>query len=337
MNMKISNIKVTITEKDLYSIVSEVLDKYIKIPGIAINKILIDEYISVSGVYKNKITIPFELGISIKGVKNNVLYLTIEKINVKKIRIINSITNMVIKVMTKQFEEFGIDMCKKIISIDFYKLCPIIPWVDFVIKDLKLISYGLEAEVSDFNFINEENALEKNEHSEISNPVKKIEIPKTAENSRASNARYTYRNFRGEFKYRFPKKYECMYDYVVLIPDIIALLLRLFRDKKVTKETKFNISIALAYLFFPLDILPDSIPFIGQIDDIAVTFFMLQKILCDIPEEIILENWDGEENIIVIVKEAIGFLNDKFKVNEIKKIVDIVRISLKKSYNFFVE
>ncbi len=128
-----------------------------------------------------------------------------------------------------------------------------------------------------------------------------------------------------------------MYPYVVMIPDIIALFMRLYKDKRVVKEVKFNISIALGYLLFPLDILPDTLPIIGKIDDLAVTFFILQKVLCDIPEEIILDNWEGQSNIIEVSREAMTLLNDKFGAKEIRKMVDVVRISIKKSIVFFTK
>ncbi len=122
-----------------------------------------------------------------------------------------------------------------------------------------------------------------------------------------------------------------------MIPDIIALFMRLYKDKRVAKEVKFNISIALGYLLFPLDILPDTVPIIGKIDDLAVTFFILQKVLCDIPEEIILDNWEGQSNIIEVSREAMTLLNDKFGAKEIRKMVDVVRISLKQTIVFFTK
>jgi len=122
-----------------------------------------------------------------------------------------------------------------------------------------------------------------------------------------------------------------------MIPDIIALFMRLYKDERVAKEVKFNISIALGYLLFPLDILPDTLPLIGKIDDLAVTFFILQKVLCDIPEEVILDNWEGQSNIIEISREAMALLNDKFGAKEIRKMVDVVRISIKKTIVFFTK
>ncbi len=46
---------------------------------------------------------------------------------------------------------------------------------------------------------------------------------------------------------------------------------KLFRDPRVSKATKFLIpGIAVAYLLLPVDIIPDFIPVLGQLDDVAI-------------------------------------------------------------------
>ncbi len=333
--MKISNIKISITEKDLYSIVVDVLRDYVPVEGLKIDKILVDKNINVVGSYKHKVSIPFSVDISINKVENNKLYLSIDKINVKSLKIFKGIVNVALKVISSKVANFGIEFTDDTIIIDLYKLCKVIPMVDFKLEDLSIIPYGLEAEVSNFNFKNE------NDKSNDKNEEKKEEVPISSVESNKKNLdnhkEYTYRRFRKEFKEKFSAKYEKMYPYVVMIPDIIALFMRLYKDKRVVKEVKFNISIALGYLLFPLDILPDTLPIIGKIDDLAVTFFILQKVLCDIPEEIILDNWEGQSNIIEVSREAMTLLNDKFGAKEIRKMVDVVRISIKKSIVFFTK
>ncbi|MBE6058729.1 MAG: DUF1232 domain-containing protein [Clostridium sulfidigenes] len=334
--MKISNIKISITEKDLYSIVVDVLRDYVPVEGLKIDKILVDKNINVIGSYKHKLSIPFSVDISINKVENNKLYLSIDKINVKSLKIFKGIVNVALKVISSKVVNFGIEFTDDTIIIDLYKLCKVIPMVDFKLEDLSIIPYGLEAEVSNFNFKNENDKSndkdEKKHEEEV--PTSNVESNKK---NLDSNKEYTYRRFRKEFKERFSAKYEKMYPYVVMIPDIIALFMRLYKDKRVAKEVKFNISIALGYLLFPLDILPDTLPIIGKIDDLAVTFFILQKVLCDIPEEIILDNWEGQSNIIEVSREAMTLLNDKFGAKEIRKMVDVVRISIKKSIVFFTK
>ncbi|MDU1411185.1 MAG: YkvA family protein [Clostridium sp.] len=343
--MKISNIKVTITEKDIYSIITDVLNDYVDIDGLKIDKILVDKNIYVLGSYKYKITIPFELNISINSVSNNVLTLSIDKIKVKSLKIYSGIVKIIFKAIQNKVENLGIIFKEEYININFEKLCKVIPKVDFRLENLEIVPYGLRAELSDFNFVSEEKSdesykAEDEKNEKATSDKNKNDVNK--ENKESFNKKienineYTYRKFRKEFEGKVSNKYKKVYPYVVLIPDIVALFLRLYKDNRVTKETKANISIALGYLFFPLDIIPDAIPFIGKIDDVAVVFYVLQKVLCDIPKEVVIDNWEGEENIIDIASEAIGFLQDKLGTKEIKKVIDFVRISSKKIFKFFV-
>ena len=350
--MNISNIKVVITEKDLNSIVSDVLTEYVHVDGLKIDKILIDEKISVSGSYKYKVSIPFNIEISITSVENNTLYLSIEKINVKSLKIFKGIINTALKIISSKVEEYGIAFEKDVISVHFDKLCKVIPMVDFSLKSLKVIPFGLEAEVGDFNFHSDKGqatadvGVKKegieaaaNEEDNKKETVSSVETVSGVieENKDLEEKEYTYRRFRKELKNRFSDKNKKYYSYVVLIPDITALLFRLYKDQRVAKEIKTNISIALGYLMFPLDIIPDVIPFVGKIDDIAIVFYILQKILCDIPEEVVLENWEGDANIIELSREAMSLFNDRFGAKEIKKVVDCVRIAMKKTTNFFIK
>lgn len=335
--MNISNIKVAITEKDIYSIINDVLRDYVDIEGLKINKVLIDKNIYIEGSFKHKVELPFSVYISIKSIQNNTLVLTIEKINVKNLKIFNGIIKLVLKSINSKVQDLGIYFEETFVNINFYKLCKVIPMVDFKLEALKIVPFGLEAELSDFIFESEEKKEEASkEKAEAANgEEEKEKLNTNKEESKINSSLYNYKAFRREFNTKISEKYKKFAPYIMIIPDILALFLRLYKDQRVTKETKANISIALGYLLFPLDFIPDSIPLLGKIDDLAVTFYILQKVLCDIPKEVILENWEGEENIIEICSEAMVLIQDKFGTNEIKKAIDVIRLSSKKVISFF--
>nr|WP_245353406.1 DUF1232 domain-containing protein [Clostridium punense] len=121
------------------------------------------------------------------------------------------------------------------------------------------------------------------------------------------------------------------------MPDILSLLLRLYKDRRVKKDIKITISIALGYLLCPIDILPDWIPLIGTFDDITVTVFILNKIFCNIPEEVIMENWEGEKNIVELVKKYVEYLSKIMGIKKINSIIGFCSKVMEKGYNFFVE
>ena len=82
---------------------------------------------------------------------------------------------------------------------------------------------------------------------------------------------------------------------------------RLLKDKRVSMKTKLVISGAVAYITIPSDLIPDKVPFVGKIDDIAIGIFALNVIMTDVPLNIIMENWQGKNDILVVVKNVIEY------------------------------
>lgn len=48
----------------------------------------------------------------------------------------------------------------------------------------------------------------------------------------------------------------------------------------------FGVVLMLAYLFFPFDLIPDFIYFIGIIDDIVIITFILERLIKAAPESL---------------------------------------------------
>jgi uncharacterized membrane protein YkvA (DUF1232 family) len=58
------------------------------------------------------------------------------------------------------------------------------------------------------------------------------------------------------------------------------LALRLFRDNRVPALTKLLIpGVALAYVLLPIDLMPDVLPGLGQLDDLAMIAFALKMFI----------------------------------------------------------
>ena len=83
-------------------------------------------------------------------------------------------------------------------------------------------------------------------------------------------------------------------------------------------------SSAIAYITVPSDIIPDKIPFIGAIDDIGVAFFALNKIMKDVPLNVILENWEGKNDILLVIKNGIDYLVNFTAAENVEKLYDVV-------------
>lgn len=69
---------------------------------------------------------------------------------------------------------------------------------------------------------------------------------------------------------------------------------RLFRDARLPAVTKFIIpGLAAAYLLMPADLLPDILPGLGQLDDLAVLALGIKLFIDAAPAWLVQEHRDG--------------------------------------------
>jgi uncharacterized membrane protein YkvA (DUF1232 family) len=94
-------------------------------------------------------------------------------------------------------------------------------------------------------------------------------------------------------------------EYALLVPRLVKLLWRLARDPRVPARAKATLFLLTGYLASPVDLIPDFLPAIGQADDIIIAAFVLDQMLNRIPEEIVKEHWDGDEDVLEVVQEIL--------------------------------
>ena len=94
-------------------------------------------------------------------------------------------------------------------------------------------------------------------------------------------------------------------EYLLLAPRLVKLLWRLTRDPRVPARAKATLVILGAYLVSPIDLIPDVIPGLGQLDDLFIAAFALDQILNRVPDEVVLDHWDGEEDVLQIVRQIL--------------------------------
>jgi uncharacterized membrane protein YkvA (DUF1232 family) len=91
-------------------------------------------------------------------------------------------------------------------------------------------------------------------------------------------------------------------DAVMLIPNLLKLLYRLFKDNRVPLAEKAFLTGAIVYVISPLDLLPDVVPFIGQVDDLYLVALTMLRLLGRAPIEAIDEHWDGPGDLAGVVQ-----------------------------------
>lgn len=92
---------------------------------------------------------------------------------------------------------------------------------------------------------------------------------------------------------------------IMLIPNFLKLLYRLFKDSRVPMAEKAMVVGAIAYVVSPLDLLPDVIPFIGQVDDLYLIGLVVLRLLARTDDAVIQEHWDGRGDLASLVNKIV--------------------------------
>jgi len=78
------------------------------------------------------------------------------------------------------------------------------------------------------------------------------------------------------------------------IPAYLRLLGGLLRDPRVSRVDKALVVGAIAYVVMPIDVIPDFIPFLGQLDDVYVLIFALHRLVKRAGIDVVEDHWEGD-------------------------------------------
>lgn len=82
--------------------------------------------------------------------------------------------------------------------------------------------------------------------------------------------------------------------YIRQLPQYVRLLIGLARDPRVSIVDKMLVLGAVAYIIMPIDLIPDFIPFFGEIDDVYVLILALQRLIANAGRPVLLDHWTGD-------------------------------------------
>ena len=77
------------------------------------------------------------------------------------------------------------------------------------------------------------------------------------------------------------------------VPDCIVLFRRLIADPRVPARRKAALACLVAYLVSPIDLIPDFLPGIGQLDDAIAVAIVLRYVLRSGGASLLEEHWPG--------------------------------------------
>ena len=90
------------------------------------------------------------------------------------------------------------------------------------------------------------------------------------------------------------------------IPDCVVLVSRLARDNRLSRPRRALLFIVLGYLALPIDLVPDFLPGIGQLDDAVLLGVALRVLVRGGRYDLVTEAWPGPQASLAIVLRAAG-------------------------------
>jgi uncharacterized membrane protein YkvA (DUF1232 family) len=94
---------------------------------------------------------------------------------------------------------------------------------------------------------------------------------------------------------------------LLLGPNLLLLLVRLLRDPRVPRRRKIVAGLAVAYLASPIDLVPDFVPVVGQVDDVVFSAFAVNHLLNGVPDWVQREYWAGSEDTFDLLRALIAW------------------------------
>jgi len=116
-------------------------------------------------------------------------------------------------------------------------------------------------------------------------------------------------------------------DLLALLPDLLHLAIRLLFDKNVPSANKGALVAGIAYVVSPIDLIPDSIPHAGYVDDLLVITLAIQKFINTDDEgvkEAVEKHWAGDGDVFATVKHITDVATSAIEFIP-KKVIDMIR------------
>jgi uncharacterized membrane protein YkvA (DUF1232 family) len=111
-----------------------------------------------------------------------------------------------------------------------------------------------------------------------------------------------------------------MKNLLMFLPNMIALCGRLLTDRRVPRAEKVLFAGAVVYALMPLDLIPDLIPFVGQIDDTYLIAMTLMRLIKRTDDRVVRENWRGGGDVVQLAEAIVG-LAPKLLPERIRRVL----------------
>jgi uncharacterized membrane protein YkvA (DUF1232 family) len=107
---------------------------------------------------------------------------------------------------------------------------------------------------------------------------------------------------------------------LLFIPNMLLLSMRLLTDSRVPATERALVAGAVLYVIIPFDLIPDMLPFVGQIDDAYLIALTLLRLMERTDPKVVREHWSGGGDVVEFVGAA-ALIAAKFLPERIRRIL----------------
>ncbi|MFV1970533.1 MAG: YkvA family protein [Acidimicrobiia bacterium] len=100
---------------------------------------------------------------------------------------------------------------------------------------------------------------------------------------------------------------ELVIEAAMLLPNVVKLLSRMLRDRRVPMRRKVLIGAVLAYVISPVDLIPDFVVGIGRLDDLVLVSLAIDHLMSGVDEDIVRMYWDGTEDGLDLIRSVFAW------------------------------
>lgn len=107
---------------------------------------------------------------------------------------------------------------------------------------------------------------------------------------------------------------------LLFFPNMLLLCGRLLTDSRVPAPERALLGGAIIYAIIPFDLIPDMIPFVGQVDDAYLIALTLLRLLERTDPKVVREHWSGGGDVVELVGAA-ALVAAKFLPQRIRRVL----------------
>jgi len=107
---------------------------------------------------------------------------------------------------------------------------------------------------------------------------------------------------------------------LLFIPNMLMLCASLLTDSRVPATERALLAGAIVYAIIPFDLIPDMIPFVGQVDDAYLIALTLLRLMERTDPAVVREHWNGGGDVVEFIG-AVALLAGKFLPKRIRRVL----------------